>query len=152
MQGFIGGARGKQHGATIGDDGTIVSHGRVVARDLVQSSAVDGKLDQAVAVEIERKSIAGRQRDPAKSGLNGSGVTHARSDQRDQSLFSNGYVAKIGDCRAPRAGDREAVVAGHEVFVADIRRRGNEPGNVDPCAGAEHDALWIDQHEDAVAA
>ena len=88
--------------------------------------------------------------DGAERGGDGAGVAHARRDQRREAAARRGDPAVVDDRGVRPARDVEVVAAGHEVGVLDVVGGGEEARGVDHGAGAEQDAVAVDEEDAAV--
>src|SRR5262249_45584380 len=79
-------------------------------------------------------------RHPRQSGSGSSQLAPKKS------FYSNAYLADIWP------NNLEIVAAGHEIAVLDVVRRRQEASGVDHGAGAEQDAVAVDEEDAAVRA
>ena len=118
--------------------------------DLGRDLVADRERDQLVAVHVEREAVAGGERHRAERGGDGPGVAHARRDQRGKAAARRRDRSPVDDRRIRPARNVEIVPPGHEVGVLDVVGGGEEARGVHHAAGAEQDAVAVDDEDAAV--
>ena len=134
--------RGHQHLAAIGPNQSTVVNQRI------ECTLGDGDIQQLVASNIQRDSIACGQSHRAQLGSDNTLVADVGAQQ--------GHIATIGcvdrSLVAHRtiAGTRKLIIARHETGVADGQSRRHQPPHIDGCSLTEQDAVRVDQKHFAV--
>ena len=109
----------------------------------MQSRVGNARPNQAIARDIQRHGIARRQRGGGGDDL--AGVLHVVAHQhhatggRNQALIAN-------DAGVARTA-AEAVVASHEVGIADVERGGHEAAHVDLCPARKQHACRVAEED-----
>ena len=109
-----------------------------------QRGILDAGTDQAVAGQVDGDGVAGREGDGGGDDL--PGVLHVVADESDAAQrVDEAFVAD-----AAAAGIGEAVIAGHEVVVADAQGRGKDAADIDLGAAGEQHAVGVAEEDLAV--
>ena len=118
---------------------------------MVEDLAAEHVIDKPVAHEIDRQILPGSQQDFAEVGDDDPFVRHARGDKK--------HIAMVGYLDGPTVDDRahafqgvlrEEVTSSHEIVVADLQCGRQQAADVDLRAGAEQDAVRVQQEDAAV--
>jgi len=141
LQQGIRGLRRHQHGAAVGADQLLV------LRQCVERALVDLDADQLVSDEIQRHLVAGGERHGAKLGLEQAFVADLPAQQGDVAAVPCRDGALVDDAAAA-AGETEA--PGEEVGIAQIERGSHQAADVDLGAGAEQEAVGVEEENLAV--
>ena len=132
---------GEQDGAAFGADGLIVGDQRV------DRAGADVEANQPVTGKIEPDAFAGAHGHRSLWRADGAVVGDARRDEGQIAAGRGSDLPLVGDAAAVAAED---VIAGQEIIVADIQRRGHQSANIDAGAAAEEDAVGVDEEDLAV--
>lgn len=97
-----------------------------------------------------RQAAGARQHHAALVGGDGAGVVDLGRDQHHGAAFFGGDLALVGHCGFALAAQVD--LAGHEVFVVHVERRGNEAADIDLGPSANEHAVGVDQEHMAVGA
>ena len=133
--------RGQHHLPAVGADQAGV------LRQCIDGAFVHGDVEQAVAGHVERHRVARGEHDRAQPRRDHAFVAHAGAQQGD--IAAVGVDRALIDDRAI-APTGKLVVAGHEVAVGDVARGRHQPADVHLRAGAEQDAVRVDEEHLAV--
>jgi len=137
----IGAERGEDDMAAFAEDGAAVID------QALQCAAVEG-VGEAVAGQGDAEGFGGGEQDFALRRADGAAVGDDGRDEGDGATGRNGDAAEVFDAAA--GGAVEAVVAGHEVFVADARGGGDQAADVNLCVFADEDAVRVLDEDVAV--
>ena len=118
-----------------------------VPRQCIERAFVHGDVEQAIAGHIQRHRIARRENDRAQARGDHAFVAHAGAKQRD--------IPAVGVDRAlidysPATRTFELVAARHEIRIGDVARGCDKAAHVDLRAGAEQDAVRVDEEHFAI--
>ena len=137
----IGAQCSKDDMAAVGKDGAAVID------QPLQGAAFQG-VGEVVAGQGDAEGFGGGKQGFALWRADGAAVGDDGGDKGDHATGRNGDAAEVFDAAA---GDAvEAVVAGHEVFVADARGGGDQAADVDLCILADEDAVRVLDEDVAV--
>ncbi len=146
----------QNHPSAVGLYRTAVADGRaerfpVDPGHVIQHLAAEGVMDEAVPHQIDRECPSGAEDDGAEIGDDHSLVCNSRGDEKGKPVIGHLDRALI-DHRAQALQRilREEIPTGHEIFVADLQSRGQEAADVDLGAGAEENAVRIQEEQAAV--
>ena len=135
----------QQHLAALGLDQLPVFHQRGDA------GRIDLHAQQPVVREIEGHRITSGHRHRAQARLQHSFVAHLRREQGHVATIDGADLALVEHAGgAAVAAELEA--PGKEVGIAELQRAGSDAAHVHARAGAEGDAIRVDQHHLAVGA
>ena len=137
----IGAERGEDDMAAFAEDGAAVID------QALQGAAVEG-VGEAVAGQGDAEGFGGGEQDFALRRVDFAAVFNDGGDKGDHATGRNGDAAEVFDAAA--GGAVEAVVARHEVFVADARGGGNQAADVDLRVFADEDAVRVLDEDVAV--
>ena len=87
----------------------------------------------------------------AELGANHSAVLDTWCNERDQAAFGHSDFTTVDHRAIWIAADGEAEAIGHEVFVADINSRSDQPADVDNGCVAEQDAVGVYEQDSTVS-
>ncbi len=124
--------------------------GAGVPDQLVFHLITDRHRNQSVAIKINRRRIARRERHPAQSGADGAAVFDAGSNEADQSGLTGGNPAFIDNGGVRIAGAIEGRAARHEFAVVDIGRGRDQTVHIHMRRLAEEHPIGINQDDIAV--
>ncbi len=141
---------GQHDAAALRLDHAAIGYQRLVAVRCGRDLLGDVDRHQPVAVQVERVGLGAAQDDGAELGADHARVAHLRRHQGGQSALLDGDGAAVDDPRVRVGGLVEDHLAGHEVAVADARRRDDEAGRVHLRALVEHQARLVHHHQLAV--
>src|SRR5690606_25722777 len=98
---------------------------------VIQHLAVHGEADQAIAVKIYGRRIAGGEIDLAVIGDNPAVIDHAAAKQVDGAAIGGSQKAVIDDNAVGPAGQRaEIPVAVHEIGIVNVKCGGKQRADV----------------------
>ncbi len=140
-----GGAR-RHHDARGGDRSGVRGAGRPVRRRPARRRHRIAQ--QAVALEVDREGGGAADHHRAAIGRDQPAVGCAGARQHRIALPAGADRALVGDRSAGAA--RETIIAGREIAVRDVRRRGDQPADIDARALAEQHAIAVDDPHLAV--
>ena len=109
---------------------------------------VDADFDQPVAGKVDAQFLTAGQRDSAQSGGDDAFVSDFRCEEGDVAAVGGGQRALVDDAAGTLL--REAVVAAHEIVVAEPEAGGQQAADIDAGGGAEKDAAGVEQPDLAV--
>ena len=133
--------RGQQDGAALGADRLAVVDQRI------ERIGAHAQADQPVTGEIERDALAAAQCNGALRRAERAAVGDLRRNEGEVAARRGADRAEIFN---GAAGAAERVLAGQEIVVADVERRGDQCRDIDPRTAAEQYAVRVDQEHLAV--
>ncbi|CRN16736.1 hypothetical protein PAERUG_P58_London_29_09_13_02932 [Pseudomonas aeruginosa] len=138
---------GDQHATAVGLDRAAVADQRLGILRLAGNRVGHGDGHQAIAVEVDGRGVAGGHRHGAETGVDHAVVGHGRRDEGRQAFLRDADAAVVDDPRVGVSGLVEDQLALAEVFVADVRRGGDQGAHVDLGRAAEYHAVGVvDDH------
>ncbi len=130
---------------------SAVVHCRFTPETVLEQFSFHGKLQQSIAIEIDRDYLACSKIDRTEIGDDRALVIHATAKQVDGTAVRSRKQAVIDDQSAGIAiGTAERPVAIHEIIVVDIQRGYEQAARVDAGRLTEKETVRVDQQYAAV--